>query len=445
MAAAFLSVACAATSAPLNPGYRAQEYDFYLSDLSAKALIVLAGAESSAIAVAKKQDIPILELTPLIDDAAGLFTLSGQSQPLSAESGPSQSDDVALVLHTSGTTSRPKIVPLTHRNLCTSAYNIGQTLQLTPQDRCLNIMPLFHIHGLMAATLSSLAAGASVACTPGFYAPSFFEWMADFQPTWYTAVPTMHQAILARAPRNAETVAAAKLRFIRSSSASLPPQVMSALGSLACRHLEDLVRRAMQESGLPFVEAKGEAAFYGPKIDIQLRTVTGREETFSTNQLDFAVPQADRMNLTYVGSDDRAHHPYVIHRAPLGTHERFIAYLIEHFGGAFPTWLAPVQVRILPVSEKFIEYAEKLEAELRGRMIRAEVDRSDEKVGKKVREAITHKIPNALVVGDKEQTEGTITLRRYGERDQHTLPFETFVDQLERDIKHRVMRRKPGV
>lgn len=229
MATAFLSVACAATSAPLNPGYRVEEYDFYLADLSARALIVLAGTESPAIEVAHNRGIPILELSPSIDDAAGLFTLSGESRPLAAESGPSLADDVALVLHTSGTTSRPKIVPLTHGNLCTSAHNIGQTLQLTPQDRCLNVMPLFHIHGLMAATLSSLAAGASVACTPGFYAPNFFEWMADLQPTWYTAVPTMHQAILARAVDKQDVIAKNPLRFIRSSSSSLPPQVMQAL------------------------------------------------------------------------------------------------------------------------------------------------------------------------------------------------------------------------
>ena len=204
---------------------------------------------------------------------------------------------------------------------------------------------------------------------------------------------------------------------------------------------ENLVRNAMRESGLPFQEVKGEAAFYGPKIDIQLRTVTGREETFSTNQLDFAVPQADRMNLTYVGEDGQDHHPYVIHRAPLGTHERFIAYLIEHFGGAFPTWLAPIQVRILPISEKFKEYAVRLEQQLRTHYVRAEVDLSDEKVGKKVREAITRKIPNVLVVGENEQNNGTVTLRRYGESDQTTLAFDVFCHNLLKEIRHREARQ----
>ncbi|MEZ4270920.1 MAG: His/Gly/Thr/Pro-type tRNA ligase C-terminal domain-containing protein [Myxococcota bacterium] len=179
----------------------------------------------------------------------------------------------------------------------------------------------------------------------------------------------------------------------------------------------------MRDSGLPFDEVKGEAAFYGPKIDIQLKTVTGREETFCTNQLDFAVPKADRMNLTYTGPDGAEHHPYIIHRAPLGTHERFIAYLIEHFAGAFPTWLAPVQVCILPVSEKFLDYAASLETQLRDLLVRVETDRSDDKVGKKVRQAITRKIPIVLVVGEKEAVDHTVTVRRYGEEAQATLPL----------------------
>jgi acyl-CoA synthetase (AMP-forming)/AMP-acid ligase II len=133
------------------------------------------------------------------------------------------------VLHTSGTTSRPKIVPLLHRNVCASARNIRTTLRLTPDDRCMNVMPLFHIHGLMAPVLASLSAGASVACTPGFNALKFFSWLDEIQPTWYSAVPTMHQALLSRAGRNEESVARARLRFIRSSSASLPPQVLAKL------------------------------------------------------------------------------------------------------------------------------------------------------------------------------------------------------------------------
>ena len=143
--------------------------------------------------------------------------------------GFAQDGDIALVLHTSGTTSRPKIVPLSQINVTASAYHIGHTLALREEDVCLNIMPLFHIHGLIAATLSTIAAGASVVCTPGFNALKFFSWMEEARPTWYTAVPTMHQAILARADRNADIIKNGRLRLIRSSSSSLPPQVMEAL------------------------------------------------------------------------------------------------------------------------------------------------------------------------------------------------------------------------
>ncbi len=134
-----------------------------------------------------------------------------------------------MVLHTSGTTSRPKMVPLTHSNLCTSAENISSTLNLVENDRCLNVMPLFHIHGLIGALLSSLNVGASIACTPGFYAPNFFKWVEELHPTWYSAVPTMHQAILARVETNSEIIASSQIRLIRSSSAPLPPRIMTEL------------------------------------------------------------------------------------------------------------------------------------------------------------------------------------------------------------------------
>ncbi|MBI2536017.1 MAG: AMP-binding protein, partial [Gemmatimonadetes bacterium] len=140
-----------------------------------------------------------------------------------------QAGDVALVLHTSGTTSRPKLVPLSQRNVCASARNIQSTLRLTAEDRGLIIMPLFHIHGLMAALLAPLAAGGEVCCTPGFNALKFFSWLADLRPTWYTAVPTMHQAILTRASRNADVIKRSRLRFVRSSSSALPPTVIQQL------------------------------------------------------------------------------------------------------------------------------------------------------------------------------------------------------------------------
>jgi len=228
-AASFVAIAAGATTAPLNPAYRGEEFAFYLSDLNAKALVIKQGTESPAREVAAGLGIPIIELAADEGAPAGMFTLSPSSFSAIARPGYAEAEDIALVLHTSGTTSRPKIVPLRHRNITATAHHIVQTLHLTPEDACLNIMPLFHIHGLMAAVLSSLAAGGSVFCTPGFNAFKFFAWFDEAKPTWYTAVPTMHQAILSLAPRNEETIRAGRLRLIRSSSASLPPQVMEAL------------------------------------------------------------------------------------------------------------------------------------------------------------------------------------------------------------------------
>lgn len=228
MAAAFITVAQAAITAPLNPNYRKDEFAFYLSDLGARAVILPEDYTGPALEAATELGLAVLGLHQ--EEKAGDFRLGA---PATRHAAPRQSEataeDIGLILHTSGTTSRPKIVPLSHANITASAGNIARTLALTPEDRCLNIMPLFHIHGLVAAVTASLAAGASVWCSSGFDAIRFFGWMEACRPSWYTAVPTMHQTILARATRNAETIARVPLRFIRSSSASLPPQVMVAL------------------------------------------------------------------------------------------------------------------------------------------------------------------------------------------------------------------------
>lgn len=231
MATVFIAVAAGATSAPLNPAYRADEFDFYLGDLHAKALLIQRGFDSPARAMAARRGVPVIELVPTEGAGAGDFTFdTGDLAPATpARTGMAQADDVALVLHTSGTTSRPKIVPLRQRNVAASAHHIRETLALIHTDVCLNIMPLFHIHGLIAAVLASLAGGASVSCTPGFNALKFFGWFDEVRPSWYTAVPTMHQAILTRAERNKDVIARGRLRLVRSSSASLPPQVMAAL------------------------------------------------------------------------------------------------------------------------------------------------------------------------------------------------------------------------
>ncbi len=227
MASAFVTVAQSATTAPLNPAYKEEEYTFYLEDLKAKALILRDGDDGPAYDAATKLGLAVIRLSVPSDAPAGYFTLSSEMKG-AAHRAPS-ADDVALILHTSGTTSRPKIVPLLHSNVAASAQHIRESLKLSQADRCMNVMPLFHIHGLIAAVAASLASGASIWCAPGFDALKFFGWMKDAQPTWYTAVPTMHQAILTRAPRNADVIKDTKLRFLRSSSASLPAQVMRAL------------------------------------------------------------------------------------------------------------------------------------------------------------------------------------------------------------------------
>jgi acyl-CoA synthetase (AMP-forming)/AMP-acid ligase II len=221
MATSFLGVSAASICAPLNPAYTADEFAFYLSDLPAKALLIANTLDSPARRVAHALGIPVLEVTWNATDAAGLFSVEEGGEDSDHDSDAASNDEVALVLHTSGTTSRPKIVPLTHANLCASARNIARTLDLTRDDRCLNVMPLFHIHGLVGALLSSLAAGGSVVCTPGFTGARFFDWLERFEPTWYTAVPTMHRSVLSRALAY-KSAANTSLRFIRSSSAALP-------------------------------------------------------------------------------------------------------------------------------------------------------------------------------------------------------------------------------
>ena len=238
MAACFIACAAGTASAPLNPGYRGDEFEFYLSDLNAKLLIVAAGSASPAVAVAQKLGVGLVDLVVAEGAPAGSFRLVPRNAPMPADavpagrSGFSAPGDTGMVLHTSGTTSRPKIVPLSVANLCASAANIRTTLALAPGDRGLNIMPLFHIHGLIAGVLAPLSAGASVYCTPGFNALKFFAWMDDAKPTWYTAVPTMHQAIVGRAKGNAGTIRRNPLRFMRSSSSSMPPQVIRELEAI---------------------------------------------------------------------------------------------------------------------------------------------------------------------------------------------------------------------
>jgi acyl-CoA synthetase (AMP-forming)/AMP-acid ligase II/acyl carrier protein len=230
MAVTFVGVAASAICAPLNPAYSRREFEFYLADLKPKVLIVRSGMNySAAVAVAEERAIAIIELSPKPGATGGVLDLSDNEQETLSTFRLPQANDIALILHTSGTTSRPKMVPLTQANLIASAGNIAATLRLNEADLCLNVMPLFHIHGLVGALLSSLAAGGSVVCTAGFEIEQFLPWLKIFHPTWYTAVPTIHHAVLSCGQADPTALIGHSLRFIRSSSAALPTRVMQGL------------------------------------------------------------------------------------------------------------------------------------------------------------------------------------------------------------------------
>jgi len=198
---------------------------------------------------------------------------------------------------------------------------------------------------------------------------------------------------------------------------------------------EEKVRSAMRKSQVNFVEAAGEAAFYGPKIDVEIYSAIGREFTLATNQLDFAVPK--RFGLTYIDADGKEKTPLCIHRAPLSTHERLIGFLIEHFAGAFPTWLAPVQVAILPVSDKFMDYAKRVEDDLKAAGVRVRTDADELSLGKKIRNSEMKKIPWLLVIGEKEVTESTVAARNYHTKEQTVMPLGDFVEMVKKEIEGR--------
>ena len=198
---------------------------------------------------------------------------------------------------------------------------------------------------------------------------------------------------------------------------------------------EEDVRNALKDAKLKFVESVGDAAFYGPKIDVQVWSSIGREFTLATNQVDFAVPE--RFDLHYTDTDGSAKTPLCIHRAPLGTHERFIGFLIEHFGGNFPLWLAPKQVIILPVSDKYNDYAEKINNHLKAEGVRSSLDNRSEKIGSKIRDAELQKINIMVIVGEKEVDSNTLTIRRRFIKEQEVLSLEQFTSSIKIEIKER--------
>ncbi|MBM7644777.1 threonyl-tRNA synthetase [Scopulibacillus daqui] len=197
---------------------------------------------------------------------------------------------------------------------------------------------------------------------------------------------------------------------------------------------QGMLKGAMDALGLDYVEAEGEAAFYGPKLDVQVKTALGKDETLSTVQLDFHLPE--RFDLSYIGEDGKEHRPVVIHRGVVSTMERFVAFLIEQYKGAFPTWLAPVQAKVIPVASVHHDYANQVAGQLRRHNIRVEVDERDEKIGYKIREAQTQKIPYMLVVGDQEIETDSVNVRRYGEKSSESIAVNAFIDRLEKAVKN---------
>jgi len=199
---------------------------------------------------------------------------------------------------------------------------------------------------------------------------------------------------------------------------------------------EAMVRAVLIETGTPFVEVQDEGAFYGPKIDVQIWSVIGREFTLATNQVDFA--QGKRFNLNFTNKDNEPETPLIIHRAPLGTHERFIGFLLEHYAGKFPVWLAPLQVKILPISDKFMPYAQEVFAELKKAGVRVEIDDRNEKIGKKIRDTEIMKVPYMLVIGEKEVAESMLSVRRQGKGDLGMLDKAVFLAQVVEEIAERM-------
>lgn len=211
----------------------------------------------------------------------------------------------------------------------------------------------------------------------------------------------------------------------------------------AWKFSEEYLKSVLDDMKVPYFVGIGEAAFYGPKIDFQARTILGKDESIGTVQLDFQG--AINFDLKYTGGDGAEHKPYIIHRAPLSTHERFLSFLIEHLGGAFPTWMAPIQVRLVPVRNDFLSYCEEVAATLRSNFVRVEIDSSDNSFNKKIREAVTTKIPNIAIVGGKEAEQRTITLRRYCIDKQVTMSCDQFIDRLKSLVAARTMDNFPDV
>ena len=298
MASSFLTLSSYMSAAPLNPSYKTNEYEFYLKDLNPKIVIVEPNSSNEVVGVAKNLNIPVCEIKIKKDDPSGLFNLFD----IESEYQLPEENDEGLVLHTSGTTSRPKIVPLTNKNIYSSAENISKSLNLSEVDHCLNIMPLFHIHGLIAILAASIRSGASVCASNGFNALKFLELAKSEKITWYSGVPTMHQAILLRAEKNLELAKNLNLRLIRSSSASLPPAVFEKLNNVfGCSVIEayGMTEATHQMTSNPLPPKKQKPGFVGIPAGPEVCIMDEKDKILDQGETGEVCIKGDNVTLGY--------------------------------------------------------------------------------------------------------------------------------------------------
>ena len=298
MASSFLTLSSYMSAAPLNTSYKTNEYEFYLKDLNPKIVIVEPNSSNEVVGVAKNLNIPVCEMKIKKDDPSGLFNLFD----IESEYQLPEENDEGLVLHTSGTTSRPKIVPLTNKNIYSSAENISKSLNLSEVDHCLNIMPLFHIHGLIAILAASIRSGASVCASNGFNALKFLELAKSEKITWYSGVPTMHQAILLRAEKNLELAKNLNLRLIRSSSASLPPAVFEKLNNVfGCSVIEayGMTEATHQMTSNPLPPKKQKPGFVGIPAGPEVCIMDEKDKILDQGEIGEICIKGDNVTLGY--------------------------------------------------------------------------------------------------------------------------------------------------
>ena len=298
MASSFLTLSSYMSAAPLNPSYKTNEYEFYLKDLNPKIVIVEPNSSNEVVGVAKNLNIPVCEMKIKKDDPSGLFNIFN----IESEYQLPEENDEGLVLHTSGTTSRPKIVPLTNKNIYSSTENISKSLNLSEADHCLNIMPLFHIHGLIAILAASIRSGASVCASNGFNALKFLELAKSEKITWYSGVPTMHQAILLRAEKNLELAKNLNLRLIRSSSASLPPAVFEKLNNVfGCSVIEayGMTEATHQMTSNPLPPKKQKPGFVGIPAGPEVCIMDKKDKILDQGETGEVCIKGDNVTLGY--------------------------------------------------------------------------------------------------------------------------------------------------